>query len=84
MDAILESLKKVESRKILSKEDRPSRNEAEDAVRTLLKWIGEDIDREGLKDTPKRVAKADEEERIFLPGRLDQPSSCRVRGRTGL
>lgn len=61
MDAILESLKKVESRKILSKEERPSREEAENAVRTLLKWIGEDINREGLKDTPKRVAKAYEE-----------------------
>ncbi len=58
MDAILESLKKVESRKLLAKEERPSREEAEAAVSTLLKWIGEDVDREGLKDTPKRVAKA--------------------------
>ena len=58
MDAILESLKKVELRKILSPEERPSQEEAEDAVRTLLKWMGEDINREGLLDTPKRVAKA--------------------------
>jgi len=58
MDAIIESLKKVETRKILAKEDRPSREEAEDAVRTLMKWAGEDIEREGLLDTPKRVAKA--------------------------
>lgn len=58
MDAILESLKKVESRKILPKEERPSQKEAEDAVRTLMKWVGEDIDREGLVDTPRRVAKA--------------------------
>ncbi len=58
MDAVLESLKKIETRKILPKEERPSREEAEDAVRTLLKWIGEDIEREGLLDTPKRVAKA--------------------------
>ncbi|MEM8650941.1 MAG: GTP cyclohydrolase I FolE [Pseudomonadota bacterium] len=58
MDAILESLKKIESRKILDKKDRPSREEAEDAVRVLLKWMGEDVDREGLLDTPKRVAKA--------------------------
>lgn len=58
MDAILESLKKVETRKILPKDERPSREEAEDAVRTLLKWVGEDIEREGLLDTPKRVAKA--------------------------
>lgn len=58
MDAILESLKKVETRKILSKDERPSREEAEEAVRTLMKWVGEDVDREGLLDTPKRVAKA--------------------------
>jgi len=37
---------------------RPSRAEAEAAVRTLLRWAGEDPDREGLRDTPKRVAKA--------------------------
>src|SRR5690606_3532229 len=36
--------------------DRPSREEAEAAVRTLLRWIGDDPDREGLIDTPKRVA----------------------------
>ena len=32
--------------------------EAEDAVRTLLRWAGEDPSREGLLDTPKRVAEA--------------------------
>ena len=35
-----------------------SREQAEDAVRTLLRWAGEDPSREGLLDTPKRVAKA--------------------------
>ncbi len=40
---------------------RPSRAEAEDAVRTLLTWTGDDPDREGLKDTPRRVADAFEE-----------------------
>jgi GTP cyclohydrolase I len=40
---------------------RPSREDAEAAVRTLIKWIGEDPDREGLVDTPKRVVKAYEE-----------------------
>ena len=40
---------------------RPSREEAEDAVRTLLRWAGEDPKREGLIETPKRVAKAYEE-----------------------
>ncbi len=40
---------------------RPSRAEAEDAVRTLLAWAGDDPRREGLLDTPKRVVKAYEE-----------------------
>jgi GTP cyclohydrolase I len=38
--------------------DRPSRDEAEAAVRTLLRWAGDNPEREGLVDTPKRVAKA--------------------------
>ncbi|MEH6359961.1 MAG: GTP cyclohydrolase I FolE [Amylibacter sp.] len=37
---------------------RPSRDEAEEAVRTLLRWAGEDPTREGLLDTPTRVTKA--------------------------
>ena len=40
---------------------RPSRAEAEAAVTTLLRWIGEDPTREGLKETPARVVKAYEE-----------------------
>ena len=40
---------------------RPSRDEAEDAVRTLLRWAGDDPGREGLRDTPKRVVRAYEE-----------------------
>ena len=35
-----------------------SREEAEEAVKTLLKWAGEDPNREGLKETPKRVVNA--------------------------
>ena len=41
--------------------DRPSREEAEAAVRTLLRWAGDDPTREGLVDTPARVARAYEE-----------------------
>jgi GTP cyclohydrolase I len=37
---------------------RPSRDEAEEAIRTLLKWAGDDPTREGLRDTPARVARA--------------------------
>lgn len=41
--------------------ERPSREEAEAAVRTLIAWAGDDPTREGLLETPKRVAKAYEE-----------------------
>ncbi len=37
---------------------RPTQQEAEDAVRVLLRWTGDDPSREGLLDTPKRVAAA--------------------------
>lgn len=37
---------------------RPSREEAEEAVRTLIRWAGDDPTREGLLDTPGRVTKA--------------------------
>ncbi|EEY06725.1 GTP cyclohydrolase I [Brucella pinnipedialis M163/99/10] len=40
---------------------KPGKAEAEAAVRTLLLWAGEDPDREGLLETPKRVAKAYQE-----------------------
>ena len=40
---------------------RPSRSEAEEAVRTLLRWAGDDPRREGLLGTPGRVARAFEE-----------------------
>ena len=45
----------------MKKDKKPSRTEAESAVKTLLAWAGEDIKREGLKDTPKRVVKAYED-----------------------
>jgi GTP cyclohydrolase I len=41
--------------------NRPSREEAEQAVYTLLRWAGDDPTREGLADTPARVAKAFED-----------------------
>ena len=40
---------------------RPSREDAEAAVRTLIRWAGDDPSREGLVDTPSRVAKAYEQ-----------------------
>lgn len=41
-----------------SGDNKPTREEAERAVETLLRWLGEDPSREGLADTPKRVVKA--------------------------
>jgi GTP cyclohydrolase I len=40
---------------------RPSREEAQAAVRTLIAWAGDDPDREGLRDTPRRVVDAYDE-----------------------
>ena len=40
---------------------KPSREEAEEAVRTLIAWAGDDPSREGLIETPKRVVKSYEE-----------------------
>ena len=44
-----------------TKPRRPSRKKAEEAIHTLLLWAGEDPAREGLLDTPKRVAAAYED-----------------------
>ncbi len=49
---------------------RPSREQAEEAVRTLLLWAGDDPQREGLLDTPKRVAGAFED---WFSGYKDDP-----------
>ena len=46
---------------LCSKSARVRREEVEDAVRKLLIWAGDDPDREGLVDTPRRVVKAYEE-----------------------
>src|SRR5438128_7399168 len=50
---------------------RPSRQEAEQAVRTLIRWAGDDPEREGLRDTPARVARAYEE---FFAGYEQDPA----------
>ncbi|MFC3231440.1 GTP cyclohydrolase I FolE [Marinibaculum pumilum] len=49
---------------------RPSRAEAEAAVRVLLRWAGDDPDREGLRDTPARAVRAYEE---WFAGYRDDP-----------
>jgi GTP cyclohydrolase I len=57
MDAVIKGKAKAETEPF----DRPSRDEAEDAVRTLIAWAGDDPAREGLIDTPKRVVEAYDE-----------------------
>jgi GTP cyclohydrolase I len=39
-------------------EDRPTQEEAESAIRTLIRWAGDDPNREGLIDTPSRVSRS--------------------------
>jgi GTP cyclohydrolase IA len=48
-----------------------SESQAEDAVKTLLRWAGDDPDREGLRDTPKRVVRA---YRDWFSGYLSDPA----------
>ncbi len=49
---------------------RPTRQEAEEAVRTLIRWAGDNPEREGLLETPKRVTKAYAE---FFAGYQENP-----------
>jgi len=58
MDAIVKTIRPALEDVREPVEGRPSREEAEAAVRTLLRWAGDDPNREGLIDTPKRVTKA--------------------------
>ncbi|WP_408838576.1 GTP cyclohydrolase I FolE [Acidocella sp.] len=55
---------------------KPSRAEAESAVRTLLLWAGEDPEREGLLDTPGRVVRSYEE---FFRGYGEDPLALLAR-----
>ena len=50
--------------------ERPTREQAEEAVRTLLAWTGDDPNREGLIDTPSRVVRSYEE---FFAGYASDP-----------
>jgi len=50
--------------------EKPSREEAEDAVRTLIRWSGDDPSREGLRGTPSRFVRAWEE---FFAGYEEDP-----------
>ena len=56
--------------------DRPSREEAEAAVRVLIRWAGDDPAREGLIDTPSRVIRSYEE---FFAGYAQNPHDILAR-----
>lgn len=72
MDAIVNNDAAKASGKLI----RPSQEEAEEAVRTLLAWAGDDPTREGLLDTPKRVTKAYRE---FFSGYEEDPAEALAR-----
>jgi len=55
----------------MSNDTKPTREEAEDAVRVLLRYIGEDPKREGLLETPARVVRAYDE---FFEGYKQDPA----------
>ncbi len=55
---------------------RPTREEAEEAVRVLLRWAGDDPSREGLAETPERVVRAYEE---FFAGYAVDPVAVLAR-----
>jgi GTP cyclohydrolase IA len=60
----------------VKKLEKPSRAEAEAAVRTLLRWTGDDPDREGLRATPDRVVRSYEE---FFSGYDQDPEEILAR-----
>ncbi|MEQ9146468.1 MAG: GTP cyclohydrolase I FolE [Parvibaculaceae bacterium] len=75
MNSVVEDLTHADEKD--GKINRPSRKEAEAAVRTLISWAGDDPTREGLLETPKRVVKAYEE---FFAGYEEDPDE--VLGKT--
>lgn len=77
MDAIVNKLPGNKDDLLDASNTKPTQAEAEEAVRVLLRWMGEDISREGLLDTPKRVVKSYAE---LFGGYEDDPSD--VLGRT--
>ena len=54
------------------KNQKISDQKAEEAIRTIIQWIGEDSEREGLKSTPKRVIRAFKE---YFQGYKDDPAN---------
>ncbi len=70
MDAVFKKPAAPQSVVAAGKVERPTRQEAERAVRTLIAWAGDDPNRDGLRDTPARVASVYEE---FFAGYRQRP-----------
>ncbi len=70
--ATKENLSIVGGERMPANIERPSREDAEGAIRTLIRWAGDDPAREGLLDTPARVARTYEE---FFSGYFTSPRS---------
>lgn len=68
MDAVIKSIKTDKDKD----NSKPSREQAEQAVRTLIAWAGDDPAREGLLDTPGRVVRAYDE---FFSGYSEDPDA---------
>ena len=63
-------MKKVLQKKITKIRNKPSRKQAEEAVKILIKWAGDNPEREGLVETPKRVVNSYKE---FFSGYDSKP-----------
>lgn len=74
MDAIVDIKASTALNRVLP--NRPTHEEAMEAVRTLIAWAGDDPSREGLLDTPKRVTKAFGE---FFAGYAEDPAEVLAR-----
>jgi GTP cyclohydrolase IA len=59
MNSMIPSLERV--RLLRAETDRPNRTEVETAIRTIIRWVGEDPQRDGLIETPTRMARAFED-----------------------
>lgn len=63
-------MKKVSQKKVTTIRNKPSRKQAEEAVKILIKWAGDNPEREGLIETPKRVVNSYKE---FFSGYDSKP-----------
>jgi GTP cyclohydrolase I len=68
---MVQHLRALERLAVARVAEKPSQTEVEDAVRTMIRWAGDDPDRDGMRETPTRVARAYEE---FFTGYAQDPT----------